>query len=212
MPYTETTLLDHVKQLKIEGWDWAGDIPKLPINPVTGQKPPVDKSPHRLGEYCWCAYDKAYSARGDQVIGRVNHLAAAALFEKVADIVGKHTLFDQTSQGNLLKMDKWARVVNDSWILGGVHRFAMFRLASPRAMENLWNFSIGAPVVTAREILGLLHFGYQLQQVGPWQVLSCADKGRAAAASLLEYDRLMNNQMTVRSVLKLVDKSRLGMA
>ena len=212
MSYTKVALLAHLEALRIDKWDWAGESPKVPIDLATGRRPTAPDSAPRLGDYCWAAYDQAYTTRGDQVIGRVNHLNAAGLFEKVADIVGPKTLLDKSAHGNLLKMDKWARVVNDSWILGGVHRFANFRLASPRAMENLWNFSINAPVVTAREILGLLHFGYRLQQVGPWQVLSCVDqhRDRAASATLIEYDRLMNDQVTVRNVLKLVDKTRFN--
>jgi hypothetical protein len=90
-----------------------------------------------------------------------------------------------------------------------VHRQAKFRLVSPRVMENLWNFQGGFPVVTARELVGLLHFGYRLEQVGPWQAVLPVDFGRAARATLTEYDRLMKDQGTIRSVLKLVDKSRL---
>jgi hypothetical protein len=55
----------------------------------------------------------------------------------------------------------------------------------------------------------LLHFGYRLDQVGPWQIVAVADSGRAAAASLLAYDKLMSDQSSIRDVLKLVDKSKL---
>ena len=44
---------------------------------------------------------------------------------------------------DLLEMDKWTPVVNDCWVLGGVHRRAAFRLESPRALDNLWEGARG---------------------------------------------------------------------
>jgi hypothetical protein len=79
-------------------------------------------------------------------------------------------------------------------------------------MENLWNYQIGLPVVTARELLGLLHFGYRLQQAGPWQVAVVSDRGRATAANLVDYAQLMSDQGTIRNVLKLVDRSKLKLS
>jgi hypothetical protein len=211
MPYTEPTIRQDLQKLNIDKWDWAGVTTKMPIDPKTG-KPPVltaQDVTQEMGTYCWCAYDKAFRTSGDQVIGRESHLNAAGLYDKVSDIVGDQTLATGGTKGNLLKMDKWARVVNDSWLLGGVHRGANFRLVSPRVMENLWNFKMGAPIVTAREMIGLLYFGYQIQQVGPYQVLSLVDRTRNASANLVDYDRLMQNEGTIRNVLKLVDKSKL---
>jgi hypothetical protein len=211
MAYTQATIRQDLKQLNIATWDWAGDVAKLPIDLTTGKQPvlPAQDATEEIAQYCWCAYEKSFRGSGDEVLGRVNHLNAADLYKKVSEIVDKQTLFASGTKGNLLKMDKWARVVNDSWILGGIHRGAKFRLVSPRVMENLWNSSIGAPIVTAREILGLLHFGYRMQQIGPWQVLVLVDRGRSAVASLVEYDLLMQSEGTIRNVLKLVDTSRL---
>lgn len=76
-------------------------------------------------------------------------------------------------------------------------------------MENLWNFNIGAPVATAREILGLLHYGCRIQEIGPRQVLTPVDRGRTAMGSLVEYHGLVQREGTIRNVLKLVDKTRL---
>ncbi len=204
MPYTQATIRRDLEALHVSAWDWPGDNPKGGAGTVS-KEAALDE----ISGYCWCAYEKALHATGDQVIGRVQHLNAAGLYEKVAEIVGKETLFGISAKGNLLKMDKWATVMNDSWILGGVHRSAKFRLASPRVMENLWNFSQGIPVVTAREICGLVHFGYALQQVGPWQILSLSDRTRAARADLLEYDRCVKSGLTIRGALSLVDKTRL---
>ncbi len=159
-----------------------------------------------LGDYCWRAYDSAYRSVGDQVIGRMPHLTAAGLYEKVAEIVDKGTMFDAGAQGNLLKMDKWACVINDSWVLGGVHRRAAFRLASPRVLENLWNANQGFFIVTARELVGLLNFGYAQEQIGPYAVLKLRNPERAAAANLIEYDRLIKSGQTFRNAIDLIDK------
>ena len=211
MPYTKETLRNDLRTLHASAWQWAGNAPKPTIDKTTGKapEPPKRDASEEITNYCWIAYEKAFTTSGDQAIGRVNHLSAAGLYEKVAEIVGDETMRADAARGNLLKMDKWATVLNDGWLLGGVHRQAKFRLVSPRVMENLWNFQGGFPVVTARELLGLLHFGYQVQQVGPWQILSLADPGRAAKATLVEYDRLMKDQGTIRNVLALLDRSRL---
>lgn len=209
MPYTKETIQADLKKLNASSWQWAGNAPKPQIDPKTGKAPAPKDASEEITNYCWCAYEKTLNGKGDQVIGRVNHLNAAGLYEKVSEILGSQTLFADQAKGNLLKMDKWSTVVNDSWILGGVHRCANFRLASPRVVENLWNYEKGFPVVTARELLGLLHFGYRLQQVGPWQVVVAHDRNRAATASLVEYDQLMADQGTIVNVIKLVDKTKL---
>lgn len=159
-----------------------------------------------LSEYCWCAYEKAFHSAGDLVIGRVQHLNTADLYNKVSEIIGQETLFDGKAKGNLLKMDKWACVVNDSWILGGIHRRAKFRLASSLVLENLWNSSGGYLVVTAREILGLLHFGYQLEQIGPWKVLVPQKSVLATTADLIKYDQIIQSSGTFRQAINLIDK------
>jgi hypothetical protein len=211
MAYTKDIIRGDLKRLNVSAWQWAGNAPKAQIDLKTGKAPtrPAQDALEDITEYCWCAYDKAARGSGDQVIGRVNHLNAAGLYEKVSEILDKQTLFADSAKGNLLKMDKWSTVVNDSWVIGGVHRCANFRVVSPRVMENLWNYQIGLPVVTARELLGLLHFGYRIQQVGPWQVASVTDRGRATAANLVDYAQLMSDQGTIRNVLKLVDRSKL---
>ena len=136
----------------------------------------------------WTAYDKAVNTQGDQVVGRVPHLNAAGLYGKVTSIPRRDEI-RRWRTANLLKMDKWSLAVNDSWVLGGIHRNAKFRLVSPRLMENLWNQN-GFYVVTAREILGLLNFGYKLEQIGPWQVFICKNLELASAADLVKYQQI----------------------
>jgi hypothetical protein len=107
------------------------------------------------------------------------------------------TLFDQGTRGNALEMDKWAPIMNDTWILGGVHRFADFVLYSPRSFENLWENSpkrVGM-VVTARELCGLTAFGYVRKTVRGAEVrYVCENRGKAQGADLLKYDAMIDQE------------------
>lgn len=186
-----------------------------------------------IAEYCWVAYSKSLASVGDMVIGRQADLSRQGLYDKVAELVrtevgpltneqmqardakfGKVapnlTLLDEGTHGNLLNQDKWAAPVNDAWLLGGIHRKAKFRLASPRVMENLWNQS-GFLIVTAREILGLLHFGYELQQIGPWQVFVLPPHKAvdASRATLQEYSRHLQSCNTIAKAEELRDRVAL---
>jgi hypothetical protein len=194
-----------LRVLGISGWDWPGASPGKINEGLARENPKIRRDfLQELTEYCWRAYSKAVCGTGDLVIGRVHHLGAAGLYIKVAEIAG--TMFEGGAAGNLLKVDKWARVVNDSWILGGVHRGATFRLASPLILENLWSAADGYLIVTAREVLGLLRFGYQLERVGPWQVLRPHGTVGAATADLLKYDRLIRDKGGLRQAIDLIGK------
>lgn len=196
MPYeTKESVLHDLQRLGVTTWDWPGSAPAS-----TGRS-----ALEEIADYCWTAYQKSYRGTGHLVIGRQNNLSQAGLYEKVAQMQESQTLFDHVAQGNLLKMDKWAKVVNDAWILGAVHRFALVRLASPRVMDNLWNKTEHYFVVTAREILGLLTFGYVHEQVGPWQCLVCKDQVRAKAADLIAYDELVKSGQTIEKAKDLED-------
>lgn len=194
MPYdTKESLRHDLMRLGVTTWDGA---------PASPGQSALDE----IAECCWTAYQKSYRGTGDLVIGRQKNLSQAGLYEKVADMQEGQTLFDKVAKGNLLKMDKWAKVVNDAWILGGVHRYALVRLASRRVMDNLWNKTEHYYVVTAREILGFLAFGYEFEQVGPWQCLVCEDQVRAKAADLIAYDELVKSGETIEKAKALEDR------
>jgi hypothetical protein len=61
---------------------------------MTGKAPVVPKgdASGETANYCWIAYEKAFTTSGDQAIGLVNHLTAAGLYEKAAEIVGSETM------------------------------------------------------------------------------------------------------------------------
>ena len=147
-----------------------------------------------LLEYCWTAYDKARTATGPQVIGRIKDLHQS-IQTKVANILKGQTLLDESTHGNVLRMDKWCVVLNDCWVLGGIHRAATFYLMSGlTTWTNTWDSSIGGFVVTVREMIGLQEFGYEQQRgasLGPGSeavaTFVCRNPAMAEAADLEAY-------------------------
>ena len=99
-------------------------------------------------------------------------------------------LFQNGARGNALLMDKWATMMNDAWLLGGMHRGADFQLASPLNMENLWNRGGGYLIVTARELLGLTSFGYEQTQPYPNQRFG-RRTWKARFISIIDYDNMV---------------------
>jgi len=160
-----------------------------------------------LLEYCWLVYSKAKSAAGAQLIGRTGDLWVAAQLSAVGiSDTGKQTLWDSYTKGNIQVMDKWSPTVNDCWVLGGLHRQADFELVSVRTLQNLWDFKLGFHIVTAREILGALHFGYKLDTSKTPVRLVCKDTAAARGATVERYDAYMKELQTkgpdsIRSIL-----------
>jgi hypothetical protein len=158
-------------------------------------------------EYCWLAYSKSLNAVGPQFIGRQGDLWVADHLQRAAiSLQQKQTLWDPHTKGNIQVLDKWAPVINDCWVLGGVHRNADFILVSVRTLKNLWDFDHGFHVVTAREILGLLHFGYEVKQQSEGVRLTCTNRSKAQLATIQAYDSFMQDKQeigadSIRSVL-----------
>jgi len=160
-----------------------------------------------LLEYCWLVYSKAYTAVGPQLIGRQGDLWVAKKLAKVgiAD-TAKQTLWDSYTKGNIQVMDKWSPTVNDCWVLGGVHRRADFELVSIQTLQNLWDFKMGFHIVTAREILGVLRFGYKLDRGKTPLRFVCNDSAVAQRATIEDYERYMKEMQgkgpdSIRSIL-----------
>jgi len=192
------------------------------VNAFKWEKPGPAINPHLAGqfkygrgqnflndmlEYCWLAYSKALNASGPQLIGRQGDLWVAEHLQRagISD-TDKQTLWDPHTKGKIQVLDKWAPVVNDCWVLGGVHRRADFDLVSVRTLKNLWDFDKGFHVVTAREILGLLNFGYSVKQQPNVLKLACTDPGKAQSATIQAYDTFMKGKQgmgadSIRSIL-----------
>ena len=145
-----------------------------------------------LVEYCWIVYSKALYAKGAQLVGRQSDLWVPKYLEKVGiSDTNTQTLWTNFTDGNIQVMDKWSPTVNDCWVLGGVHRKADFELESIRNEKNIWDYAKNLPVVTAREILGLLHFGYEFQEQPGSVRLVCKTPADAEEATIEDYNRFM---------------------
>jgi hypothetical protein len=80
----------------------------------------------------------------------------------------------------------WHFLMNDSWILGGVHGQVEFHLASPRVAQNL--FADGMLTVTGRELTGLRAFGYGITKMfNGTEIAHCVDRSAAEGATLARY-------------------------
>ena len=169
-----------------------------------------------LCDYCWLVYDKARRAAGPQLVGRTGDLwtgkmllkyglvdssvveqraeatKAGAPPRKDLEFKQLNTLGKGGTAGNVQVMDKWAPVINDSWVLGGVHRWAVFELVSPPAPGNLFDVKQGFHVVTARELLGLREFGYEGERLPDGRtIFRCTDNEAAQGATLKAYADVM---------------------
>jgi len=143
-----------------------------------------------LAEYCWQAYQKSFNSVGVMYIGRQHDVCTQAIMNSCS-IGNGEDLWAPHTKGNILVMNKWSCVLNDTWLLGGVHRYADFQVMSYLAPQNLWDYDSDRHVVTARELLGLLHFGYEMKGGG---ILSCACFDDANNANLISYDQLMKRE------------------
>jgi hypothetical protein len=82
--------------------------------------------------------------------------------------------------GAVLNTDHWSFLVNDSWLLAGVHQQRAFFLASDRRRANLWDERNNRTRVFTRELIGLDAFGYRFvrhsyPQLG--EVMTCRRSG-----------------------------------
>lgn len=146
-------------------------------------------------EYCWLVYSKAINTSGPLLIGRTTDLWVAQQLQRTGiSLKDKQTLWDPHAKGNIQVIDKWAPVVNDCWVLGGMHRCADFELVSIRSVQNLWDYDKGFHIVTAREILGLLNFGYSVKQQPKGVKLACKNPAKARASTIQAYDRFMKGK------------------
>ncbi|MBM7066815.1 hypothetical protein [Actibacterium sp. 188UL27-1] len=212
MTYSMTTMRQDLKTLGvskgINPFLWEKD--KGGVHPILAGQFKHGRRKNYLNdmlEYCWLAYSKSLRAGGPMMMGRFGDLWVAEHLARAGfTSTEKETLWDPHTRGNIQVLDKWAPTVNDCWVLGGVHRRADFELVSVRTLDNLWNFAGGYHIVTAREILGLLHFGYELEEKNNKVKLVCVDKDKAIKSNIREYHRLMTAHQnagpdSIRSVL-----------
>jgi hypothetical protein len=212
MRYSMTTMRQALKEIgvsrEVNAFVWEAKAGQ--VNPHLAGQFKHGRGQNLLNdmlEYCWLAYSKALDASGSQLIGRTGDLWVPQQLQRAGISRADHqTLWDPHTKGNIQVLDKWAPVINDCWVLGGVHRGADFELVSVRTLKNLWDFNQGFHVVTAREILGLVNFGYSLKQHPAVLKLTCTDPGKAQAATIQAYASFMKGKQdagadSIRSVL-----------
>jgi hypothetical protein len=101
------------------------------------------------------------------------------------------TINQLDNDGAILQMadDEWTYLVNDSWVLGGVHAHKPFYIASERTPDNIYSVNYDRLTVTARELTGLKVFGYVIQhRQGLGEVAVCVDTDLADMASFEAYN------------------------
>ena len=100
-------------------------------------------------------------------------------------------VMDETYFGApIMNCSSWTLFVNDAWLLGGIHNFAQFQLASFITIGNIYQtqgkFS-NQLTVTGREVAGLKTFGYIKRGLLTGSVFVCTDLNRANSANFNEY-------------------------
>lgn len=200
MSYSMVTMREALKQIGISkganAFVWEES--KQGVNPHLARQFKHGRRPNFLNdmlEYCWLAYSKSRDALGAMLIGRTGDLWIAQHLQRAGiSVKDRQTLWDPHTRGNIQVLDKWAPVINDCWVLGGVHRRADFELVSIRSLQNLWDYDKGFHIVTAREILGLLNFGYSVKQQPKGVKLVCTHPDRARASTIQAYDKFMKGK------------------
>ncbi|XVS67076.1 hypothetical protein ACQPYE_13755 [Actinosynnema sp. CA-299493] len=71
-----------------------------------------------------------------------------------------HEATKKFGPGGVLKSHNWSILVNDAWLLGGVHTRLKFFLASPRTTNNVYDTTRRRLRVFGRELAGLAYFDY----------------------------------------------------
>lgn len=151
---------------------------------------------------CWRVYNNAQAPEHNRLVaGRLEHLG-----DEQIRILGKT---NASSAGSILRTEStWSIILNDSWILGGVHGHVNFELVSPvrgNVMDQNYTADLSADrkfTVTGRELIGLKTFGYH-QVYGPVEkishdarpadlpgsniLLQCVNPALADAATLTSY-------------------------
>jgi hypothetical protein len=121
------------------------------------------------------------------VSGADDHVAEN--FGVVAETEGA----DDKFIGSILAAGGWDLVVNDTWVLAGVHGLLPFYCASLMNAANLLDDTYGV-TITGREVLGLLTFGYKFlchDKLG--HLFEVKDKALASAATFEKYDAVTSN-------------------
>jgi hypothetical protein len=101
-----------------------------------------------------------------------------------------HIMDEVFTGGPIMNTSSWTLLVNDAWVLGGIHSHTDFYLASPRTLENIYNVEgnfAGQMTVTGRELTGLRVFGYTMQALQLGEAAVCTTPDLANMADFATY-------------------------
>jgi hypothetical protein len=115
----------------------------------------------------------------------------------------------ETGGGAILDAARWSLLANDAWLLGGIHARTEFHFASPLRWGNLWEEPRARMTITARELIGIVAFGYRIHKTALEPIGECADARRAAAASLPAYRAALDAAATAAGLRAVLSKQRL---
>lgn len=154
--------------------------------------PPYNAESLKDIEIAWSIYQAAQKT----------HLKLLVLGRLVANSSEEASGIDDAMRANLMKMnehlsggsimysDKWSLLVNDAFLLGGIHSHTEFHLASSRKKSNICcamgEFK-GQLTVTGREVVALMEFGYTARKLPLGEVFVCTDRKVAARADFSTY-------------------------
>jgi hypothetical protein len=98
--------------------------------------------------------------------------------------------------GSVLNSDNWTMLMNDAWLLGGLHSTNPFYLASGRTSDNVKGTNAAYPMtVTGRELIGITSSGYEIVSGHPslGEVARPVNTDAARSASLITYAEAVQN-------------------
>ncbi|MFC8010267.1 hypothetical protein [Streptomyces cinereoruber] len=118
------------------------------------------------------------------------------------ELKGAFLVMNETTRkygGAILDTGNWSVLVNDSWLLAGVHQQRAFYLASDRRRDNLWDDQNNRIRVFTRELVGLNAFGYQFVQhdyPALGEVMTCRRQGATNVDFLAYQGKIAESERT----------------
>lgn len=170
------------------------------IGAVRAADPPYSEQALKTINLSWAVYLGAQEAK----------LNLLVLGRWVRESIGNELGVDESVEDNFRNMNgttvggslvkvpdaDWSVLVNDAWVLGGIHSLSTFCLSTPRKPGNVYNMRHGHDfyhhlTVLGRELVGLMAFGYAIRRDHPalGEVAVCVDAGLAKAATFAAYSR-----------------------
>lgn len=163
-------------------------------------------------EMCWMLYQNARNnVHGKLVCGLLTDLRNAKRELGGTNDLHSGSVLNIVNKAQLAG-GGWSTLANDCWILGGIHAQLPFQLASHPVGETFKdpNYVDGKSNenhmmrITARELIGLTHFGYRVstnpnidtksRALGVKYELVCFDKSKADEATIAGYLQVVRAQ------------------